>query len=246
MGDDFEADIVIHPRKGRHERVVPGQGFLVVNPSEASSCHLQLRKQGGVERFLFNSGLTVEAGGAYFIAGPAIGAPMAAMTMEKLVALGARRIVLFGWCGAIAHEYRIGDIVLPDRALSGEGTSSYYHLSEPAAPSSALRGDIARIFSQHGVKTVSGCVWSTDAVYRENRKMLHQLSKVNTVCAVDMEFSALCSVACFRGIEFAAVLVVSDELWGDAWKPGFSSAIFLEAKAKALEVLLAGMGPYGD
>ena len=52
----------------------------------------------------------------YFIAGPAIGAPMAVMTMEKLIALGARRIFLFGWCGSMRDSLGIGDLLLPIRA----------------------------------------------------------------------------------------------------------------------------------
>ena len=51
---------------------------------------------------------------------------MAALTMEKLIALGARQIILFGWCGAIAPNLHVGDILVPARALSGEGTSRYY------------------------------------------------------------------------------------------------------------------------
>ena len=66
------------------------------------------------------------------------------------------------------------------------------------------------------------------------------------VGAVDMEFSALCTVAQFRGIEFAAVLTVSDEIWGDSWRPGFSKQLFMEQKQAALKLLLAHLGNIGD
>lgn len=238
MCPDGDTNILIHPRRGKKEKEIPENGLLLVNPSEASACHRRLKQQEGESRFLFNSELTIAGNARFFVAGPAIGAPMAVLCMEKLIALGAKRIILFGWCGAICKNLEIGDILLPTRAKSGEGTSRYYPLSDPAVPTGCLRDQIARIYENYTIKVNPGCVWSTDAVYREDRRMLQALYLKNQVVAVDMEFSALCSVACFRKVEFVAVLVVSDQLWGNTWRPGFSSARFLEQKEKAFEVLL--------
>jgi uridine phosphorylase len=244
MIDDFDAKMLISPRRGKKEKPVPENGLLLVNPSEASPCHLRLQEAGGEGRYLYNSGLTVAAGLPFFVAGPAIGAPMAALTLEKLIALGAKRIILFGWCGAISNTLKVGDIVLPTAAKSGEGTSRYYPLSFPAAPSVLLRTKLEKVFREGGFPGHGGCVWSTDAVYREERRMLEELRTIDQVAAVDMEFSALCTVASFRHIEFAAVLVVSDELWGEAWRPGFSSDCFKMNKARALELVLAEIGTH--
>ena len=41
-----------------------------------------------------------------------------------------------------------------------------------------------------------------------------KLQQEEDVSAVDMEYSALCSAAFFRKIDFAALLLVSDEVWG--------------------------------
>jgi uridine phosphorylase len=242
MIDDSNAQMLISPRKGKKERPVPENGLLLVNPSEASPCHRRLQAVGGEDRYLYHSGLTVAAGSPFFVAGPAIGAPMAALTLEKLIALGAKRIILFGWCGAICNTLKVGDVILPTAAKSGEGTSHYYPLSCPAAPSLVLRSQLENVFMAGEVPVRGGCVWSTDAVYREDRRMLEELRAIDQVAAVDMEFSALCSVACFRNIEFAAVLVVSDELWGEAWRPGFSSDCFKNSKTRALELVLATIG----
>ncbi len=72
--------------------------------------------------------------------------------------------------------------------------------------------------------------------------MLKKLCLEKGVGAVDMEFSALCAVAKFRKIQFAAVLIVSDELWGDSWRPGFSKQFFIEQKQAALKLLLDHIG----
>jgi uridine phosphorylase len=246
MSQHIAADILIHPRRGRKEKILPENGLLLVNPSEASLCHWRLKQLGGESRPLFNSDLTVAAGHSFFVAGPAIGAPMAVMSMEKLIVLGAKRIILFGWCGAISNNLRVGDILLPAEAKSGEGTSRYYPLPIPAAPSKKLSAHLERIFRAKNRAVQTACVWSTDAVYREGRQMLAELNRVEKVSAIDMEFSALCAVSCFRGIEFAAVLIVSDELWGETWKPGFNSDIFIKAKEMALEVVLTSISRLGE
>src|SRR5687767_2274707 len=46
------------------------------------------------------------------IASP-MGAPMAVMLLEQLIALGARRFLYVGFCGALAPSYCIGDLFLP-------------------------------------------------------------------------------------------------------------------------------------
>jgi len=246
MNQNVDANILIHPKRGKNEKQLPAVGVLLVNPSEASRCHRQLRQSAGEARPLFNSDLTVAREKTFFVAGPAIGSPMAALSMEKLIALGAKRIVLFGWCGALADTLLVGDVVLPSEARSGEGTSRYYPLQGVAAPSMKLRSHLERAYSEANLKVLGGCVWSTDAVYREERQMLQELHEQQGVSAVDMEFSALCAVALFRNIDFAAVLIVSDELWGKTWRPGFSSEKFLTMKARALDVLLDVLVDLGE
>ncbi len=92
--------------------------------------------------------------------------------------------------------------------------------------------------TKDGIDVRSGCVWSTDAIYREKRSYLDMLHKENRVAAVDMEFSALCSVAAFREVEFAAILVVSDEIWGKSWRPGFSNKEFKQNAARSRQLLI--------
>jgi hypothetical protein len=57
-----------------------------------------------------------------------------------------------------------------------------------------------------------------------------------------MEFSALLQVAAFRQVELAAVMVVSDLLGGEVWRPGFRSRPFkvaINAVGQALFAELA-------
>lgn len=240
MSTNPDEHMVIHPRKNKNEQPIPENGLLLVNPSEASQCLREVRQKGGRNRFLFNSELVVAENPPFFVAGPAIGAPMAALTVEKLIALGAKKVILFGWCGAISQALQVGDVVVPEKAASGEGTSAYYTVDTDTVlgPDARLSRKIAKLFTDNDLAVRRDCVWSTDALYREDKRVLQQLHRDKQVGAVDMEFSALCAVAAYRGIEFAAVLTVSDELWGSSWRPGFGRQLFLERKQAALTLLL--------
>jgi uridine phosphorylase len=233
-----DSDILIHPRKGRREKDLPDNGLLLVNPSEAQNAHRRWREKGGEARQLFNAELTVDASGRRFVAGPSIGAPMAVITLEKLIVLGAQEIVLFGWCGALSPALRVGDILLPTRAISAEGTSPHYPHVLPIMPALASTNRLGAWLQEKGMVSQNGCVWSTDAVFRESRHTLRSLRDEHGVVAVDMEFSALCVVAAFRKVSLAAILIVSDELSGHQWRPGFTTPQFLNNKAAVLDLLL--------
>lgn len=223
-----DEDIIIHPLKTKKDREIPQVGILFVNPAEAAVVHEELIDTGGQKRFLHNSRLSVSKDNTRFAAGPAIGAPSAVLVMEKLIALGATTIILMGWCGAVDSACAIGDILVPTSAVCGEGTSIYYSGGEISYPGKEALEALRKLLEKERLPCKSGAVWSTDAPYRESRKQLEQLQREKGVVGVDMEFSALCSVACFRGIDFAAVLVVSDELWRPAWRPGFKNSLFQE------------------
>lgn len=241
-------DIIIHPVRTRKDREIPPPGILFVNPGEARAAHDVVLVKGGRGQFLHNAQLAVTADQDRFVAGPAIGAPAATLVMEKLIALGARRIILMGWCGSIDTEYGIGDITIPTGALCGEGTSQYYiadnaeHSSGSKAtkPSCSAIAMLSQLMEQRRLPCKGGRIWSTDAPYRESRNYLQQLHNTENISGVDMEFSALCSVAAFRGVDFGAVLVVSDELWAQTWCPGFKNPLFKQRCSEVMDCLLTG------
>lgn len=232
-------DIIIHPRKNRGDSTIPSKGVLLVNPSEARKAEKAMLASGGRRAFLHNSSLLINENNDLFVAGPAIGAPAAVLVLEKLVALGAKNLILLGWCGAVDSRYRIADIIIPTGALCGEGTSRYYSDSVKPVPAASLVEQLNARLSRSGFLCKDGIIWSTDAPYRESRTLLEKLQAEQQVVGVDMEFSALCSVATFRGIEFAAVMVVSDELWGSKWKPGFREKDFRQHCAKLLDLIIS-------
>lgn len=219
-------DIIIHPVKTKKDPDVPSFGLLFVNPGEAIHVIDSVVKDGGHRHFLHNSQLAITQDGTKFIAGPAIGAPAAVLALEKLIVLGAERIILMGWCGAIDKGHAIGDVIIPSSALCGEGTSRYYNNDIRSKPSGKIVEKLTALCVDNNIPHATGGIWSTDAPYRESRQFFRKIRKEEQVIGVDMEFSALCSVATYRQIDFAAIMVVSDELWGQSWQPGFKKPVF--------------------
>ncbi|MBU0946826.1 MAG: phosphorylase [Proteobacteria bacterium] len=232
--DGHGDDILIHPVRGRNEKAIPPLGLFFVNPQEARMALDHLLKQGGERRFLFHSGLVVSPGNGFFVAGPAVGAPMAVMALEKLIVLGATTVIMNGWCGAIKENLRVGDTLLGGVAHSGEGTSGYYSTETISRPSPVL---LRHLQKSMGAYTPFP-IWSTDAPYRESRHMLAVLAQTHDLGGVDMEYSALCTVAAFRGIAFSGLFLVSDELWNREWKPGFTGKAFKQKSKAQVEMLI--------
>ncbi|MDJ0622867.1 MAG: nucleoside phosphorylase [Desulfocapsaceae bacterium] len=232
-------DIIIHPLRTRKDEEIPTYGLLFVNPGEAKTAVNSIVERGGRRSFIHNSNLAISAAADFFVAGPAIGAPSAVLLLEKLIVLGAKKIVLVGWCGSIDRANVIGDLIVPRGAVCGEGTSPYYSDDSYPLPSAAAVTMIKNELTRSGLTWKDdGRIWSTDAPYRESRKHLQRLNLEEDVVGVDMEFSALCTVGAFRGIEFAAVLVVSDELFRESWRPGFKEERFRKNCRLLMDCLL--------
>ena len=159
------------------------------------------------------------------------------MTLEKLIALGGKRFIVYGWCGALQPSLGVGDLILPTWAVSEEGTSPHYPTEQPPTAAAPLRQQLADHFAARNISTVAGPVWTTDAPYRETRQKVTSYAEQG-ILAVEMEFAAMATVAAFRGVEIAAALLVSDELWRDQWTPGFQRKDFRQKNRAMVKSLL--------
>ncbi|MGD8971753.1 MAG: nucleoside phosphorylase [Desulfobacterales bacterium] len=175
---------------------------------------------------------------SFCFVGPFIGAPYAVMLLETLIAWGARRVIFLGWCGAILQDVKIGDIVLPTSAIIDEGTSKHYDAADDgqSTPSTSVTTLIRQGLEKTQTDFHTGAVWTTDAVYRETHAKVENYQKEG-ILAVEMEISALFSVAEFRSIDLGAILVVSDELSAFNWQPGFKDERFKQGRKTACEVV---------
>lgn len=230
---------LINPKKGRSEPGLDPLALLIALPGDLQrmtrffgETGLPGFKNNFLRVFQLNESLRATG-----LAGPAVGAPQAVMILEKLIALGARRIIFLGWTGGLSPGLSPGDLVLPDKAFSEEGTSRHYSNQREPRPASSLLKDLREAMEEEGLPFRQGPVWTTDAPYRETIEKVKSFQSQG-VLGVDMETSAFFTVSAFRGIEGAAILIVSDDLSGMTWRHGFREPKFIEARKKVARFLL--------
>jgi uridine phosphorylase len=234
-----EEPVIIEPRKGRTESNVEETVFLFFSPTDLKIAFNVLNlDESRTRRLNFAKLYDLNLNGNRFsIAGPAMGAPIAVILMERLIAMGARNIVGIGSCGSLQKDIRIGDYIIPAEALIEEGTSQHYPLGEliPKASKKILKYLKDRCLSNNLNFTI-GKLWTTDALFRETIEKITTYQNQN-VLGVEMEMSALFTVGTFRKIDVGGLLVVSDELFTLKWKSGFGGNKYLSAMKAACETL---------
>lgn len=148
---------------------------------------------------------------------PGVGAPLAVLHLERVIAAGARAVVACGGAGAVAPELALGHIVVPDAAVRDEGTSFHY-----APPSRLIRADaeavatVVEVLDQREIPRTVGTTWTTDAPYRETVEKI-KARRAEGCITVEMEAAAFMAVAAFRRIRFAQLLYAGDDVSGQAW-----------------------------
>lgn len=229
-------DSIISPSRHRHEATITSTVLFFVNPGDVGSITNQARQLKAKTHSLFHSNLFEISGEqTVFWAGPALGAPAAVMTLEKLIALGCKKIIVYGWCGSLVQYLKAEEIFLPTWSLSEEGSSRHYPIEKPAVSDTVIRLRLADFLRHKGYSVKEGPIWTTDAPYRETRQKVNDYIQKG-IMAVDMEFSALSTVAAYRSVSLTATMLVSDELFHKVWRPLFATKSF---KKKSLEVFKA-------
>ncbi len=178
------------------------------------------------------------------VVGPAVGAPAASIILEAISTKGAKEIICVGLCGSICKDFKIGDIVILESAISDEGVSKSYSGSLLfALPDPRLREKVKSLFKKFGIHFKNGVVWSTDAIFMETPKKIKKFLNMGA-CLVDMEMSALFNIGMIRGVSVTGVCIVSDELHDSFWKPGFYSEMHKKSLLSVLSCLILGKEAY--
>ncbi len=184
-----------------------------------------------------------------FLTRPYFGAPAAATTLEMLVAGGGRVFVVVGEVGALNPVLRIGDVLVPTWGLREEGVS--FHYMPPnyvPKPDRELAGklfrEVRRVKGRRKIRVVKRGVWSTDALFRETRDKVVEYSRIG-VLGVDMESTALMTVAAYRKVKLAVIAAVSDELYGEEWRKGFGTRKLRRTKKIVVKAALNTITQYG-
>lgn len=150
-----------------------------------------------------------------------IGGPSAAIALEELANIGAKRFIRVGTCGGIHAAVRPGDLVIALSAVRQDGTSrEYAPEGYPATADFDLTAALAQAAFGLGAKKHIGVVQAKDSFYGQHSPermpvcadllQKWEAYKRLGVLASEMECAALFTVAAARGVQCGGVFSV---LW---------------------------------
>jgi uridine phosphorylase len=145
-----------------------------------------------------------------------MGCPSTAIAVEELANVGATHFIRVGSTGALQKGMQIGDIVVSTGAMRMDGTSRYYaHEGFPALPdyflTKALLDTAIDLQKTSEFHLFMGVNASSDAFYGETPELLQMLSD-HRIVSIEMEASAVYTVATMRGLKAGMVCAVSGNL----------------------------------
>ena len=138
--------------------------------------------------------------------------PDTAITTEILCNAQAKRMIRLGSCGALREDIKIGDIIVIDSAVRGDGVTPYYVDAKFQTKSDAKLTDaLEKVAKLSGLSIHRGKIWTTDALLRETRDIVQKAIDQGAI-AVDMVTSTFLTLCQFYKIPATAIVAVSDNV----------------------------------
>ncbi len=134
------------------------------------------------------------------------------ITTEILCSAKAQTLIRLGSCGALRGDIKVGDLIIADSAISGEGVTPYYVDKNFKIQADAeLTKALEQTAKASGLKIHRGKVWSTDAILRETRDVVGKAADQGAI-AVDMVTSAFLTICQVHKVPATVILAVSDNV----------------------------------
>jgi len=149
-------------------------------------------------------------GDRYGIIARTIGGPYSVLIAEQLRVSGARLTLGLTSAGRVSPSLALPSFVVVTSAVRDEGTSFHYlpaaeKVDCPTPVTDLLADQLGRL----GPAVVEGCVWTTDAPYRETADQLQRHAAAG-VLAVEMQAASLFAFAMARGASVGMVAHVTN------------------------------------
>jgi purine-nucleoside phosphorylase len=148
------------------------------------------------------------------VQGTGMGVPSISIYATELFRFyGVKTAIRIGSCGALQPEVNLGDVVI---AMSSHATSSvnrrYFHDIDFAPTANyELLSAAVKAASDAGIASHVGPFLTSDSFYDENEKVFELVAKHGTL-AVEMECSALYTIAARHSVRAVCMATVSDHL----------------------------------
>lgn len=177
-----------------------------------------------------------------------MGCPSAAIGVEELANIGVRGFVRVGSTGALQPHLKIGDLIITVAAMKNEGTSKFYVPDGfPAVADHFLTHSLYEAaldqLSEHRSSVYLGLSATDDAFYGETPEYIQKISSYKLL-NVEMESSAIFTVAQLRGLKAAMVCAVSGNLVTDDVVYVGENTGLVQGWEDAIDVALEGVYRY--
>ncbi|OGX33568.1 MAG: hypothetical protein A2787_07365 [Omnitrophica WOR_2 bacterium RIFCSPHIGHO2_01_FULL_48_9] len=134
------------------------------------------------------------------------------ITTEILCNAQAKAMIRLGSCGSLSENIKVGDLIVANTAISGEGVTPYYvDKNFKIQADTELTNNLIEVAKASGLTVHVGKVWSTDAILRETREVIGKAVDQGAV-AVDMVSSAFLTICQLYKVPATVILAVSDNV----------------------------------
>jgi DeoD family purine-nucleoside phosphorylase len=170
-----------------------------------------------------------------------MGGPSAAIVLHELIALGARRAVRVGTCGALQPELALGDLVIAREAICADGTSRALGSGKRVAGDPALADALQ---SAAPAAAHCGTIVSVDLFYDADSTRISDATA--DALAIEMEAATLFAVGSRADVPIGCLLAVTDTFDSSGARKRIDDDTLLAA-AEALGVTaVAALGNAAD
>jgi purine-nucleoside phosphorylase len=148
------------------------------------------------------------------VQGSGMGQPSLAIYVNELFSeYGVQSVVRVGSCGALTEKLSLRDIVIASGACTNSSTNriTFDGLDyAPVADFGLLRAAVEAA-ERRGTDVHVGLVFATDSFYNERPELVSRMAEYG-VLAVEMECSALYTLAAKHGAQALTICTVSDHI----------------------------------
>ncbi|WP_087972725.1 purine-nucleoside phosphorylase [Oceanobacillus rekensis] len=149
------------------------------------------------------------------VQGTGMGVPSISIYVNELIqSYDVKKLLRVGTCGAIQKDVKVRDVILAQGATTDSKTNQLIFNGIDYAPIAdfELLRNAYEAGMNKGLNLRVGNVFTSDAFYRDNAKEVNELLAKYQVLAIEMETTALYTLAAKYGRQALSVLTVSDHI----------------------------------
>ena len=146
--------------------------------------------------------------GTLLIVEPGVGPEKAAVLLSGLEGQDVDALWLFGWCGGLSRDLKVGDLVLAGATLADGASAGPQNAPASHPPDEAIRTHVGRVAGDLGLRLAVGPVLTSERVLATVADK--RAGATTGAVAVEMEAGPLARWAVARSVPFVHLRVVLD------------------------------------